>query len=334
MASSQTILNTTIPEFFDLADREFIYKNKLFPLTAETLFMKETIPNNTGDRRLYTEADIERYSHLKEEGEDVAKSEAGIGYEKYMYVRRFGVERDVTYEFEHWNENPSVAKFMQSVSNNNLERYDLDLTHRFTFANAVSYVDMDGETVDTTTGDGFALAYALHTLANSATTFNNIVTTAPRFSQGAFLLAQDLGTNETYDNYGNPIVMDFNTVITSFDSATCYDVMQILGSDADIDTDNSGVLNMNKRAFKHVKLFKLDSTATGARDDTKSKYWIWAAIGNGEETSWQGRVGIWEANRLAPINRDGRRDIWSIGSRMSYGIVSVRPQGTVFSFAV
>ena len=332
MSSTQTILTTNVSEFFDLVTKEFIYRNKKYPLEAEMLFMKTTIPNNTGDRRLFVEADRERYSHVKEEGADVAKTEAGIGYEKYMYVKRFGVEIDVTYEFEHWNESPSVATFMKNVSENNMERYDLDLTHRLTFAAATTYVNMDGETIDITTGDSLALASAVHDLANSDTTYSNIVASAPRFSQGAFLLAQDLSTNEIYDNYGNPIVMDFNTVISSYDPSTCYDIMQILGSDADIDTSNSGVLNVNKRAFKHVKLFKLDSTATGAKDTTKSKYWMWAAIGTGD-TSWQANVGIWEANRLAPINRDGRRDIWSIGSRMSYGICAVSAKGIVFSFA-
>jgi len=64
-----------------------------------------------------------------------------------------------------------------------MSREDLNLSMFISFGTATSYTDMDGQTVDVSTGDSLAPFYSAHTLTGSTTTFRTILANNPAFSE-------------------------------------------------------------------------------------------------------------------------------------------------------
>jgi hypothetical protein len=95
--------------------------------------------------------------------------------------------------------------------------------------------------------------------------------------------------------------------------------------------DNSGVVNTYKNVMRHVKLPRLATTATGAYDSTKAKYWGLVAAGQ-----WNGYYAEWEAaNAKMPSSGNNGEDVhnddWTYGTRGTYGIAVVSGRGVVWS---
>jgi len=67
---------------------------------------------------------------------------------------------DITFEMRSENRHVEVVNSLTNLATFSPQRAAIDLTHRFTFATATSYVDMDGDTVSTVVGDGLALVSA------------------------------------------------------------------------------------------------------------------------------------------------------------------------------
>ena len=125
--------------------------------------------------------------------------------------------------------------------------------------------------------------------------------------------------------------MNFNVLITSDDPSTCRTAKQILQSTADIDAAQSGVMNYYANAFRHIKLPYLATTAAGAYDSTKKRWWGIAAIGQGVQKSWNARLGIFESNNMKAPEEDVHTDNIVFGSRMSYGYCTLSGRGLIMS---
>jgi len=167
MAGNQTtFLNTaTLPELTDLVRRDWLNGQEFAPRNAKQLFITEPIGAGNGSTKQYNEVDGETFADFKAEGANTTKAKAGIGYNVTMTARTFSKEIDITLEMRNDNRYREVGSLITSLSEFCENRMDLDLTHRLTFAGATSYTDKNGETVATTTGDGFSLCYSAHTLA-------------------------------------------------------------------------------------------------------------------------------------------------------------------------
>ena len=335
MAGQTSLLNTiTNEEFTDLTRHIFIDEMKRVEPVAEQLYIKENLEAHTGDSRRYDEIDMDMFASAMDEGEDAAKGYAGVGYNKTMNEKRVAKEIEITFKERRYNRNPNVMGKLTNLSHYCPQRKELDLTHRLTFASATSYTDQDGKTVATTTGDGLALCYSAHTLKYSSSTCRNRVANDPVFSTGALELAQKLGVTDILNNFGERIVKDFNTIITGDDPNTRRSVDRVLESSTDIDYANSGVKNLYT-GLRHITLPYLATTATGARDSTKERYWFLAAL-NGGIGGWQAYYGIFEpANLKTPKaggnGEDVHNDNWTYGARMSYGIATVSWKGIIGS---
>lgn len=303
---------------------------------ASQLFISADLTSHTGDTKRFDEVDVETFASNMSEGADAAKASAGVGYNVTMEAVRRAKEIDISWKMRRYNKYQEVGTKLTSLNHFCPQRANLDLTHRFTFATSTSYTDMDGLSVDVSTGDSLSLCNAAHTLAFSATTYRNRVNGDPVFSQGALEAAELLGTSDIYSNFGEKRVMMFNTIITSDDPGTCRDVRQVLESTADVDAAHEGVLNTYRGKYRHVELAYLPTTATGARDNTKRQWWFLAATGMGTD-GWQAYYGIFESPNLkvpAPGNNgeDIHNDNWTYGARMSYGIVALSGRGIIGSF--
>jgi hypothetical protein len=339
MPAQAVLLNTiTLPQFTDLVRREWLEMPNLVPYNAERMFIFDDLQANTGDVKRYNEIDTQTFARSMPEGVNAVKASNAVGYEKDMNAKRFGIEVDITFQMRRFNRYPEVISQLTSLSRYQPQRQELDLTHRLTFAGASSYVNMDGETIDLTTGDGQPLVSAGHLLAFSALTYTNLVAGAPTFSQGALEAAELIAKNNILNNFGDKRIMDWNCIFSGKDPNTVRMIRQLMDSTADVDAVQAGIVNTYKGTKQHIMLDWLDTTATGADDATKRRYWGIACIGQGQ-MGWQAYLGIFEPMNLktpAPGNNgeDCHNDVWSYGSRMTRGICIPNPRGIIMSLVV
>ena len=330
-----TFLNTaTFPELTDLANRNFVSVGGMITPVAKQLYLTDTMGANEGELKLIQEYDMSTYAKAKPQGVDAKKAAFGIGYYITIRVKRIGMESEITWEMRRYNKKPEVLAAIQSLPWFCPQRVELDLTHRFTFASATSMVDMDGNTVDLTMGDGLAFASSVHTLKFSTLTYSNRISGDPLFSKGALELGELLTTTDILSNFGEKRVMDFNVIITGNNPTVCNAVSQLITSMSDNTQNNSGVKNVNLNKYRHVVLPQLATTATGAADSTKKNYWFLGAINAGLR-GWQGWYIEWEANNLIPSTAgngvDVHKDIWYYNVRQSYQIGIVSGRGMICS---
>jgi len=337
VAGSQTTLLSTItePEFTDLTRRNWVSTQEFMERNAQQLFVVEQVGSSAGSSKNYNEFDTETYADVKPEGAAASKSKVGVGYSVTMTSKTVAKQVDITIEERIQNRYPEVMAKITSLAEFCDNRMDLDLSHRLTFATSSSYTDMNGNTVTTTTGDGQVLAYATHTLAFSSTTFSNIVSGNPAFSQTALQGALLLAASNIYNNFGQRRKMNFNTIFCWSDPATEQAIDQLIFSTADIDAVQAGVVNTYKNKFTRVTLPNLATTAAGAYDSTKRRWWGIAAAGQGF-MGWQGVLGIWLPPILkTPAEGNNGEDIntqnWTYTALAMYGIATVSPRGLVMS---
>jgi hypothetical protein len=329
-----TLLSTlTLPELADLVRRNFEINKSMVVPSAEQLFIMDPIGKGKGNTKRYHEYDVQTFARRKRQGEAAKKASVGIGYYVDLEKKRIATEVEFTQEFIDENRVPEVRTAMTSLSHFCPQRTEIDLTHIFTFCNATSYTDMDGETVTTSVGDGFALAYAAHTLKFDSSTYSNRVPGDPVFSQGALTAAEKLATTNILSNYGETRRMQFNTIVTSNDPDTVKTVKQILQSTADVDAAHEGVMNANYTAYRHIILPYLASDANGNYDSTKAKWWFLVAATGGTD-GWQAYYAIFENEHLKTANgsnEDFSRDVYKEGVRKGYGIRATTGRGFIAS---
>ncbi len=331
------LLNTiTLPELTDLVNKEFVTNTKMVEPNAQQLFISEPVGKGQGDTKRYDEIDIQTYGRNKKQGEATKKASVGIGYNVTMVKKRIAMEIDITQEMLDENRYSTVGSQIRSLTHFMPQRMNLDLTHIITFASAVSMTDMDGDTVVLTVGDGLSLASSVHKLKFSSLTYSNRVSGDPAFSQAALVLAEKLAVTNIYSNFGERRTLSFNIILTGDDPNTVNTVKQILGSRSDVGSSNSGVMNINMGKYKHVVLPQIATTATGAHDSTKVRYWALVAAGQGTD-GWQAYFGQWEAPHMKPPKGDSHdysRDVDTYGVRAGYGIRAATGRGIILSLPV
>lgn len=341
MASGQqtTLLNTiTLSEMTDLVRRNWLFVRKNIMRNAKQLFITEQVGAGQGVSKQYNEIDTETYASFKGEGANSQKGKVGVGYGLIMTARTFSKEIDITLEMRHDNRYNEVKTYITNLAEYNDNKQDLDLTQRFTFAGSTSYTDRDGQTVSTVVGDGLALISSVHTLAFSSTTYSNLVTGAPAFSESALEAALLLAATQIYSNFGEKRQMTFNKIVSGDDPSTVRAIKQLLESTADVDAVQAGVTNVYNGAMQQVILPNLATTAAGAYDSTKRRYWFIVAAGQGMN-GWQAYLGEWIApTLLTPSDTNNGMDIhnynWTYSAYSRYGICIPTPKGIIGSLVV
>jgi len=332
MSSYTSLLSVaSLDVFTDLITKDFTYNQQMITPIAQQLYIVDNREANSGDQVRYDEVDTETFALLKAEGDDASKVSAGVGYNKTNQAKRIATEIEITYEMRRYNKKPMIVSLMTNLSHFCPQRLELDLTHRITFATSSTYVDQDGQTVTVTMGDGYPLTYATHDLANSSSTYRNRISGDPVLSQGSLESAEELANTNVLSNFGERRVLNFNTLVTGDDPNTCRTAKQIMNSTADVDAAQSGVMNYYAGSYRHIKLPYLATTAAGAYDSTKKKWWGIFAIGNGVNGSWQAYLSIFEPNNLKTPEEDVHSDNYVYGSRMSYCITVVSGRGAIMS---
>ena len=333
-----TLLNTvSLPELTDLIRKQFVMVQQMVKPMASQLFIKDPLGKGQGSTKRYDEVDTQTFARRKRQGEASKKAAVGVGYNVTAEKKRIALEIDITQEMRDENRYPEVGSLITSLTHFCPQRIEIDQTHILTFCTATSYTDMDGDSVTVSVGDGLALASAVHTLKFSSTTYSNRVTGDPIFSRGGLEAAEALATTNILSNFAERRVMMFNAIITGDDPNTVNTVKQFLNSTADVDAAQAGVMNVYRGKYRHVVLPYLATTATGARDATKERWWFIGAIGQGTN-GWQAFYSVWEEPHMKDqsiddrgANHDYSRDIWTFGTRAGYSVRAVSGRGLICS---
>ena len=135
-----------------------------------------------------------------------------------------------------------------------------------------------------------------------------------------------LVTEATLNNFAEKITVPFDILWTTDDPATVNTALEYLRSVAAPDFANSGVTNVYKAKYKHVKLALVPTDAAGGTDNAKRRFWGLASTMISDS-----HLGIWEAPHLktpAALNagEEFSTDDWNVGVRAGYciGIVNGR----------
>lgn len=238
------------------------------------LFKEVPVPELTGNTREFSEIETEEYASRKGEDEQAERAKVQQGYSKIGKLYRVAKDVGISYEWRTQGKYPEIKQRLTNLGRLADNRLDLDLTHRITFSTVTSYVDQDGETIDTTVGDGYSLVYSAHTLKASSTTFTNIITSNPAFSQSGLEAAEKMRIENTFNQFGQKMTMSADIIFSTEDPNTVNTIKIVLQSTGNTaDYKNSNVINPYERKYKHVILPRLATTAAGAVDSTKAKWW-------------------------------------------------------------
>lgn len=242
-----------------------------FPKRAAQLYDMEDVDVDTGD-----ESSIDGFSVAKKkrEGSDFAFGSLTQNYRKSWTVYEIGLETKITWIMRRAAKYRKINEAISGLAQSAAKRMEWDLTHRFTFANATSYTDLDGDTVTTTVGDGLALFSTAHTVPGSSTTYRNRVANNPIISKGGLEAAEKLFATQMIDTNGELIFQEPTHIVTTNDPNTVNTALEYLKSTAAPDTSNSGVTNVYQGKYQLLVLPYLSTTAAGAYDSTKAKMWF------------------------------------------------------------
>jgi hypothetical protein len=306
------------------------------PARSSGLFHIMPIPANSGESREVSEIDLEQYASSKLESEQADRAKVQQGYSKTIKVGRVAKDIGISHEMRKYNKYPEVVSKLTSLAHLFTNKLELDLSLRLSYAASTSYTDAKGVTVTTTTGDGYQLAYAAHTINGSTTTFTNVVSGNPQLSKGAIEGAERLVTQETYNHHGEKVVgFLFDILFTTDDPNLVNTAREYLQATAELSAANSGVPNVYRGKFRHVVLPRLAMTAAGAPDSTKRLYW---GIASSKLVKANGiKCGVWEEGYLKLPTPNGNAEEFStddvnFGVRGGYGIEALSGVAYKFSF--
>lgn len=293
------------------------------PMAAKSsgLFRMDPVPSNTGNTREYSEIDIQQYARRKGQSAQAERARVVQGYSKVGTLYRVALDIGISYEMRTQNKYPEVIAKLTNLGAQANRRLELDLTHRIGFGTATSMTDMDGSTVDLTVGDTLALFSTVHTLKGSASTFRNILANNPSFSKGSLEGMEKLVVEQTLNHLGEKVTLSHDILFSTEDPNTVNLIREHLKSTASPDAINSGVVNVNAGKYRHVILPLLATTAAGAVDTTKAKYW-----GLASSMGSQAFLGMAEEPRLKSPSEGNNgeefsTDDWNFGVRAGWFIV-------------
>lgn len=301
-------------------ERVGLIAKQLYDVSASNLLITE-----------HSSLDGFTFAKRKGEGDDYVQENPVQNYSKTLTKYRVGLEATITWEMRKYDKYREISRVLNGLGQASAQRMELDLTHRFTFATATSYVDQDGITVSTTVGDGLALASSVHTVNGSSTTFRNQVANNPAFSRSGLEAAETLFASQMIDSSGNKIVVNPDTIVTSQDPSTVNTVKEFLNSTASLETSNSGNVNVYKSKYRHIVLPYLATTNTGARNADKEKMWLLADLSHTDAILEISEMPHMIAPSPGKNSEDFNNDDWMFKSSAAYGIEISDPKFVVVS---
>jgi hypothetical protein len=275
-------LNTaTYPDL--VANKDIIWVKGVMSVqkTAEEsgIWKVDSWGSNTGDVREYSELELEEYAKTKDESSDAEQAKTTQGHSKTVSPIRFGLDISISWEYRNRNKYQTASRELTQLGRTVANRRELDLQHRIGFGTATTYTNLDGNSIDISTGDSLATFSTAHTLTQSSSTYRNILANNPQLSRGSLESMEQMIKENTLNNFGTKMTVTYDILWIADDANTENTAREILNSTASPAAPNSGVVNVNQGKYKLVVLKLVNTTALGAPDTDKNKYWGLAASG-------------------------------------------------------
>lgn len=317
--------------FTDFNDNLTIFFEKNFDMaydsSVDQLYNMHDTAVDTGDI-----SGIDGFGFAKRKGEG---ADHGFGtlaqfYRKSWHTYEVSLETKITWNMRKYAKYPDIMDRIQNLAGAVADRMVLDKTHRLTFATSTSYTDMDGVSVNVAMGDGYALAYSAHTVTGSSSTFRNRVSGDPIISKGGIEAAELLFSSQMITTTGKVVKRKPNAIFTGDDPNTINTVKQYLGSYADPEAAQAGVINPYNGKYQHIVLPYLATTAAGAYDSTKAKWWGLADLTRKALHCFVGQAPTF----ITPQQGQGiefETMDWKYAAFASYALVGNDPRGIVMS---
>lgn len=327
----------TVPAVQDLVKKSFVKEAHKPGGDVRQVFHREKGDWSSRDKRI-VEVDRERFAEQKVEGQSSVQRQVAEGYTKDIRRKTISVTRIVSGEAYKALTAHKLAEYATQTARDVVDKIELDMRNFLGLSiSSTSYTDNGGFTVDTTVGDGKAVFDTAHTLKNSPTTYSNILSGAPAFSEGNLESAEDYFAYNVTDNYGQRVTMKPKTIITSEKATMKNRVARVLGSVSPEEIEgstnsNSGVKNTYRNKFSHLCV-EFDVDALNVSDSGLAFYWFLAALGGMPETSFQAYYVSWLSPQVAPAEIN--QDKWTLSytARAAYGIGAVSGKGILVSKA-
>ena len=262
--------------FGDIINRLYEDNLKSIPWTMKTsgLIVETQIPDGSWSSRRHVEfPHSEEYASTKTEGGQSITAIVQEWYSKDTVASTISKNIVISLEWRRLWKQTEIKREIERLTKFVPNREDLDLSMFFSFGTSTSYVNQDGATVDISTWDGLSLFNTAHTLKGSSTTYRNIVSWNPQISRSALEAAEQLIVRETYNNLGQTMAMEFDTIFSTDDPQTVNTIRELLKSTASVSAPNAWVENVYQAKYKHVVLKRIDMTPIWAKDITKAKMW-------------------------------------------------------------
>lgn len=298
-----------------------------FPKAASVLYNMQDTAVDTGD---ISSLDGFSVAKRKREGNDFAFGALTQNYRKTWSTYEIGLETKITWNMRYYAKYDLIQQAINGLADSAALRMEWDLTHRFTFANSTSYTNLDGDTVTTTVGDGLALLSTVHTVPGSSTTFRNRVANNPLISRGGLEAAEKLFATQMIDTNGQLTIQMPTHIFITNDPNQKNTAKQYLNSYADPTASQAGVTNPYEGSYGLIILPYLSTTAAGAYDSTKAKYW---GLVNMNHKDAYCKVGL-HPTFLTPADNGGKEFEtmdWKYGCMASYAIEISDPRWIVMS---
>lgn len=313
----------TLPDFVRNAEILFMKGLDAVPMAARQsgMFRMDPLPDHMGNTKEYSEIDLEEYADIKGEGDQASRARVQQGYSKIGTLYRVSKDIGITYEMRHYNKYIDVIARLTNLGKLAAKRMELDLSHRITFATETSYVSKEGITIDVSTGDTLALASTVHTVRGSSVTFRTRLANNPLFSKGGLEGMEQMIIENSINQFGEKITIPYDIIWSTDDANTKNTIQEYLKSTASPDALNAGVINVNQGKYRHVILPRVATTASGAVDSTKAKYWGLASSENS-----QAFLAVNEEPHLKETSSNGANtefstEDWNMGCAAGYFIV-------------
>ncbi len=321
---SDFVRNATI--LWDKGADQFVPEIRKSGLVKEV-----SIPQNSGNTREFSEIELEQYAKIKPEGDQARYAKVQQGYSKIGTLYRVAFAESITYEMRSQGKYTEVISKLTNLLPTALQRMELDLQHRITFAGSTSYQDMDGRTVDTTVGDTQALAATGHTVRGSSATFRNRLANSPQVSRGSLEAMEKMRIENSINQFGQKIPCSDDILWTTDDPNSVNTVRELLTATASVDSGlNNGVPNVNRGKYKHVVLPRVATDKDGNIDSSKAKYW---GLASSKMSSFY--LGVHEQPHVTAPAANGAQDFltedWTF--KVTGGWMIVIPSASWFSIS-
>lgn len=316
-----SIINTTT--FEDLTDNLEIKWRKryeAFPKVAAFLYDIEDVSVITSDESSFDGYSVAR---KKREGQDHEMLSTAQGYRKAWEIYEVSGMTKITWKMRKGARYRQIDQSINQMSDSVAKRMELDLTHRFGYAWATSYTDYDGDTVDTTVGDGLAMMSASHTLTESSSTYRNAIANNPPLSESGIQAGRKLFSTGMLDNNGEPIMVDADTLIVSNDPTIIDTASKYLKSVGSVDDAHSGIFNPLQGRYRLIVLNYLSFDADLSYDATKAGYWFLASV---KDTDAMLKI-LQRPQFIPPTKMDGKEFEtmdWKYAVHAAYAILVLR----------